>query len=83
MGFEESFLAGVLGVRRRAKHQVGGPKGDLRIPAHKLLIGVDVAEPRPCDQVTLFQWTALHRIADVYDWVLHPIGASGSRRLEG
>ena len=58
---ERAVLDGVLGVGRAAGDEVGDSECDLLVGANELREGALVPALRAQDELTLLEWTALHR----------------------
>jgi hypothetical protein len=64
VGLDETFLRGVLCIRRGPRDQVGSPKRDLLVSVHDLLIGGRIPALGARKQLSV-RWSALHRIASI------------------
>src|SRR5258708_6755305 len=63
VGLDEALLRGILGISGRPGDDVGGPKRNLLISLHDLLIGGRISALGACDELGIFLWSALHRNA--------------------
>src|SRR5579859_1018134 len=60
---DEAFLRGILRISGRAGDEIGGPKSNLLISLHDLLVGGRIPTLGACDEDGIFRWPALHRNA--------------------
>src|SRR6266850_7583998 len=64
VGLDETFLRGILRIRRGPGYQVSRSKRDLLVSVHDLLIGGRIPALGARKQLSV-RWSALHRIASI------------------